>query len=194
MSHFGAYIPKTTPLAIQLHHYASVLLIIFLILYLSYLSQQLYHYTVYYFRGPRFNFRSSEAPLHQPPSSPNSVCLPAGSTVTDSVPRRSVPFLLPHECYHKFISLGDICVLNRQDVTGLSEFQPGSLSQLVTVLFRRRAIGVMRPAGYMAVNSFHWIHFLDGVLPSFLCSLWSSLLCLTLCSLCLLFNFSHFPF
>lgn len=152
MSHFGTYIPKTIPLATQFHHYSSVHLIICPILYLS---QQLYHYTVHYFSGPRFSFRSSKAPLHRPPFSPNSVCLPAGSAVTDSVPRQSVPFLLPHECYHKFISLGDICVLNRQDVTGLPEFQPGSLSQLVTVLFRRGGIGVMRPAGYVAVNSFH---------------------------------------
>lgn len=62
------------------------LYLICLILYLSYLTQQLYHYTVYYFSGPRFSFRSSEAPLHQPPFSPNSVCLPAGSTVTDMCP------------------------------------------------------------------------------------------------------------
>lgn len=79
-----------------------------------------------------------------------SVCLQAAESetvcpgeVTDSQLRY---------CYHQFISLRDICVLDWQYEMWLSKFQTGCLSQLVIVLLRWDWVSLMEPPGYLLIK------------------------------------------
>lgn len=90
-----------------------------------------------------------------------SVCLSAGGRVTHSL---RVPGL--HIYDKKFITLGDIYFLESQHGTELSESQPSSLSQPVTVPLQRGSVSATSPPSVVPLQHLAqtlmwipWLHF-----------------------------------
>jgi len=135
------------------------------------IPQQMHHNIAYHFSGwGLFRLLLSREPRHQPPFQ---------QTLLRHCALVKWPIPSLHYCYHKFISQGDMCVLDWQtDEIELSKSPTGSLSQLVIVLLLWGRISMMGPLRSVVIHHVS-LCLLNRVVAS---SLLSFSVCLLICT------------